>query len=572
MLYIAEVKKQKAKSFMGGKETVFHLLACQQKDNLWSAIPGEETISSDDVTQELADGVLVTMNLGSNRQIQGKVELAGMKVARLLQTFSRQVDKTKEQEREIEEWKDSLTIQLKALNERQENLDEVERELEEREDKLNDLEQERQEIKQLREQWENDRAELEGAWEQLKRERARLENLQQELNGQQRLNSNQERSVRDLVSNVEDMMATAKITLDPIKAAQNLVDAELIAIQNERKTFAQDRQQAQKKQADAEQSKQHLFNLRQQLQEKEPKLLENQQRLVTLQSQLDSKEQIVTYLSTQLQKQSEARDILSRLVINSPQLKIKQEVDTQALEEMPIEQLEEQLASLQKSFDELVSFVKEQEEELDNQLDCVRELEKQLENAEEKDKENIKNELAEEEEGYRYLEKTLVGQRRNIMARENVLEQHKKVLQERQGISAPERDISKVDLSPIFNKIDNQRNYSEDEFHQVNNEVDHLSSQLQELEQTIKQQQEECETIRRELETLEPNWQNQDKEANQLTIQVEIKGELLERREGQLQVLSDNLKAAAEQAEQMTAEGKQNQLSEVKELFQSLIK
>lgn len=569
MLYIAEVKKQ-TKTFLGGFRTVFHLLACQQKDNVWSAIPGEETISTEDVTQVFAEGALVTVNLGANRQIQGKTELAGMKVANLLQSLSRQVDKAKEQEQEIEEWKNSLTLQLKEIQNRQENLKDAEQELQDREQNLSDLEQERQEIQQLREQWESDRAEIEGAWEQLRGERQRLEQLKGELDAQQRLSPERAEALRELVEKMEDAVSTAQVTLDPIKAAQHLVNEQAEIVSEQRETLTQDRQVAEQKKATAEQSKQQLLQLRQQLQQKEPSFLENQQRLGILQSQLEAKQQIVTYLGAQLQKQSEARDILSRIVINSPQLKIKQEVDTQALEEMPIEELQEQFESMQKSFEEAVSFVKDQEEELDYQLQSVRDLEAQLEEAASEEQENIKNELAEEQDRYRFLEKTLVGQRRNLMAREDILEQHKTILENRQGNRDGEEETSKVDLSPIFNKVDSQRDYSEDEFHQVNNEIETLKSQLEALQGTVKQQEQECKTTRAEIEKLELLWQEQEKEANELITRVEINEEFVEQRETQLKMLGENLEAAAEQAQQMTSEEQQEQLSQMKELLKNI--
>ncbi|MFP4254305.1 MAG: pilus motility taxis protein HmpF, partial [Halothece sp.] len=142
MLYIAEVKKQ-SKLFMGGIRTVLHLLACQQNDNRWSTLPGEETVTTDDVPQQFGEGALVTVNLGANRQVQGKVELAGEKVANWLQSFSRQVEKNKGQQEEIEQWKQSLSYQADELNRRQEELEQTEEQLAEKEEELSQLEQER---------------------------------------------------------------------------------------------------------------------------------------------------------------------------------------------------------------------------------------------------------------------------------------------------------------------------------------------------------------------------------------------------------------------------------------------
>ncbi|AFZ42461.1 hypothetical protein PCC7418_0224 [Halothece sp. PCC 7418] len=569
MLYIAEVKKQKY-LFMGGTKTVLHLLACQQNDNRWSAIPGEEVISTEDVTQQFAEGALVTVNLGPNRQVQGSLNLAGPRVANLLQTFSRQVEKTKGQEEEIEEWKQSLTIQAQELNRRQNELQEAEARIEDKEEELSALEKEREEIQQLREQWERDRAELEGAWEQLRGEQQRLQVQQEELQGKQGLTPEQGEALRNLVQQVESAIAATQTTLDPLNTAETLVKEQTETIQGQWKTLDQQRQQAEQKQKDAEQINENLKTLRQQLQEKEGELLQRQQRLATAQSQVDTKQQIVTYLAAQLQKQSEARDILSRLVINSPQLKIQQEIDTQSLEKMPVEQLEEEFNSMQKSFEQAVSFVKDQEEELDYQLQSVRELEEQLKQAQSSEKENIRNELAEEEDRYRFLEKTLVGQRRNLMSREDIMEQYKRVLKRRQGETDWTPDVEKVDLSPIFNKIDDQRDYSEDEYHQVNEELKTLQTQVEELETTVKEQQQECDKTRTEIDTLVANWQDTQKEANELLTRVEVNGETLHHQEEKLQEIREKLDAIAQAMEKINISEQQKQLSQVQELLNSL--
>jgi len=569
VLYLAEVKKQ-TKLFMGGTKTVLHLLACQQNDNRWSAIPGEEMVSTEDVTQQFAEGALVTVNLGPNRQVQGSLNFAGPRVANLLQTFSRQVEKTKGQEEEIEEWKESLTIQAQELNRRQNELQEAEARIEEKEEELSELEKERTEIKQLREEWERDRAELEGAWEQLRGEQQRLQTLQEELQGKQGLSPEQGNSLRILVEQVEGVITAAQGAIEPLQATQNLVKQQTQAVQEEWKTLEQQRQQAEEKQKAAQQHSEKIRNLRQDLQAKEVKFLQTQQRLAMAQSQVETKQQIVTYLGAQLQKQSEARDILSRLVINSPQLKIKQNVDIQSLETMPLKQLEEEFQAMEKSFRQAVSFVKDQEEELDYQLESVRELEAQLKQAQASEKENVKNELAEEEDRYRFLEKTLVGQRRNLMSREDIMEQYKIILKRRQGDESWAPEYEKVDLSPIFNKIDNQRDYSEDEYHQVNEELTSLQGQLEELENTVKQQQQECDKTRGEIEALFSTWEETQKEANELSTRVVVSGETLHHQEEKLQGIQEKLNAINQAVNQIDVSEQQKQLSQVQELLASL--
>lgn len=563
MLYIAEVKKQ-SQTFLGGRRTILHLLACQQNDNRWSTLPGEETVTTDDITQALGEGALVAVNLGPNRQVQGKVELAGEKVANWLQSFSRQVEKTKGQQEEIEQWKQSLSYQASELNRRQEELAQAEEQIAEKEEALSNLDHERQEIEKLREQWERDRAELEGAWEQLRGEQQCLENQQAEQ--KQELTPEQTQSLRDLVEQFEG----EQLHSQAISNLQQFLNERLKAIQDQWQTLDQERQQTEEKEKEAQKASDNLKHSSEDLKEKERNLLETQRQLATVQSQLDTKQQIVTYLGTQLQKQSEARDVLSRLVINSPQLRIQQEVDTNSLEEMPIEQLENDFQSMQKSFEGAVSFVKEQEEELAYQLESVRELEEQFNQAEESEQESIKNELTEEQDRYRFLEKTIVGQRRNLMAREDILEQYKEILQRRQGNVDSEETSTKVDLSPIFNKIDSQRDYSEDEFHQVNEEIEELKGKIEECEEQLKQQQKDYDDACEKIKELENHWLAVQKEANELSTRVTVNGEILQERDQELQEIKKQVEQMTQQGNNGNFQGQQEPLSKLKELLSSL--
>lgn len=564
MLYLAEVKKQ-TKLFMGRTRTVLNLLACQQNDHRWSAMPKEETISTEEITQQFAEGALVTVNLGSNRQVQGKVEWAGKKVAQLLQTFSRQVEKTKGQEEEIEHWKQSLTYQSQELSRRQSQLQQAEEEVARKEEELSQLEEERQEIQQLREEWERDRAGLEGAWEHIQGEQQRLERQQEQL--QQHSTPQPPPSVQGLIEQVESAIAIAQNTINPLQTAQNLIDQQKETLQNHRETLEQQSQQAQAKQEEADQYQQQLKFLRQQQQEKQANLLKTQQRLATVRGQLDIQQQIVTNLKTQLQKQSEARDLLSRLVINSPQLKIQQESNFQSLDSMPIEQLKTQIQALQNSFEEAISFVKDQEEELDHQLQTIRELEKEIKQNDTRESEEMKNkELAEEQDRYRFLEETLLGQRKTLMARENRLENYQATLKRLQGDTHSKQLASKVDLSQIFNQIDTQQNNSEDKLDQVNEEIETLQTELAELESIFQQQQQDYENQRIEIANLERSWQKAETEASNLLNHVEINSDaFIDQQESFLNSVREHLELATNQFQQLTLEEEQEKLSQAKQ-------
>ncbi|HEY9874104.1 MAG TPA: hypothetical protein V6D12_11740, partial [Candidatus Obscuribacterales bacterium] len=60
MLYLAEV--QKKTSFISGTKSELKLLACQQTDQSWSAVPGDEAIAAPDEANSYNAGVLVLVD------------------------------------------------------------------------------------------------------------------------------------------------------------------------------------------------------------------------------------------------------------------------------------------------------------------------------------------------------------------------------------------------------------------------------------------------------------------------------------------------------------------------------
>lgn len=162
---------------MGGTETKLKLLACQRNDQSWSLVSGNESMTIEEAN-EFGDGSLIVVNLGVNRQMQGKPELAVQKIIGVLQGFSRLLEKTKTQEQEIDQWKESLTIQSEELSRRE---IEMETRLESMEAEFKQFDAQRQEIAEaqaaatmIKAEFEAKSIELEGAWNQLRGEQQQL--------------------------------------------------------------------------------------------------------------------------------------------------------------------------------------------------------------------------------------------------------------------------------------------------------------------------------------------------------------------------------------------------------------
>ncbi len=108
MLYLAEVQKPKIGGLLSGVgKTELKLMACQRTDLSWNPI--DEVVSTDEAGK-LSDGALVLVEINANRQVQ-RLQEAGRPLVSILQNLSRQLEKLKLKEHEINQCKESLTFQ-----------------------------------------------------------------------------------------------------------------------------------------------------------------------------------------------------------------------------------------------------------------------------------------------------------------------------------------------------------------------------------------------------------------------------------------------------------------------------
>ncbi|NJQ98496.1 MAG: hypothetical protein HC784_14705 [Hydrococcus sp. CSU_1_8] len=111
---------------LGSSKTELKLLACQNnnKNNnkSWNSVAGDQKIALDE-TYDFGEGTLAIANLSKDWQIQGTLEPASRYLVKILQDTELLLDKLKQQEEEIEQWKQSLHYQLQELNNREEELE-----------------------------------------------------------------------------------------------------------------------------------------------------------------------------------------------------------------------------------------------------------------------------------------------------------------------------------------------------------------------------------------------------------------------------------------------------------------
>ena len=503
MLYLAEVKKQ-TKGFIGGYKIELKLLACQHNDQTWSAIPGNDTLTYDE-TNSRGEGALLLVNLSNNRQLQGNPELAGAEMVRQLQKISRLMERSKEDQEKIEQWKQSLTYQSEILN----------RQKMEMEARIEQIEQIEAEFQYL----DHQRQELETLKQQLKEQQRNLEEGQINFNSSPNLSPEQEQFIRSLAerlaNNHDQGNSPSPIlhsTLESVQGQQTILNSCWQSLEEQKKAI-EDRQVAN------EQMLNHLEQSSRELQMSRSALETAKVQLQIQETILSQKQELFEHLNLTLQTTDSNRQMLLRLA-QGQDLDFDGKIDLEALEKMPLEELESLVNNLQTDLDRLETFVNDQEEELTLQSQTVEELAARMARIDESERANFAEELAEEQERKGMLTETLVGQRRNLRERQAIRSQHLKIMQRRQGILSPE-DAQKCSFEPVLILLADDYQNNLEESQRLAAEIKRLQEDLQKTRDSIDGQWSDLEQKTREFEEQERQWHDANLALLRLKTQVQ---------------------------------------------------
>jgi chromosome segregation ATPase len=503
VLYLAEVKKQ-TKGFIGGYKIELKLLACQHNDQTWSAIPGDDILICDE-TNSRGEGALLLVNLSNNRQLQGNPELAGAEMVRQLQKISRLMERSKEDQEKIEQWKQSLTYQSEILN----------RQKMEMEARIEQIEQIEAEFQYL----DHQRQELETLKQQLKEQQRNLEEGQINCNSSPNLSPDKQQFIRSLANrlanNHDQGNSPSQIlhsTLESVQGQQTILNSCWQSLEGQKKAI-EDRQVAN------EQMLNHLEQRSRELQMSRSALETAKVELQKQETILSKKQELFEHLNLTLQTTDSTRQMLLRLA-QGQDLDFDGKIDLEALEKMPLEELESLVNNLQTDLYRLENFVNDQEEELTLQSQTVEELEARMARIDESEQANLEEELAEEQERKGMLTETLVGQRRNLRERQAIRSQHLKILQRRQGILSPE-DAQKCSFEPVLILLaDNYQNNLE-ESQRLAAEIKRIQEDLQKTRDSIDGQWSDLEQKTGEFQEQERQWHDANLALVRLKTQVQ---------------------------------------------------
>ncbi|BAW96585.1 hypothetical protein NIES970_15180 [[Synechococcus] sp. NIES-970] len=513
---------------MGGK-TEIKLLACERNDKSWSAVPGEELVAADELNS-FNDGALVIVNLGNNRLIQGAPEAATNRLLTVLQNFSRLIDKSKSQEEEIEQWRQSLTYQADELNRRQdeinarlEQIEETEAELQKLQEEKLALEQVRAEADEIKAEFARKQAELEGAWQHLRGEQERFANHQGEVSGVG--------IDPAIATKIHQILRQYQADHGPTNELRIQLDDLLQTLTQQSSIFKHFEQY----QHQLQELEHHLETLNTQVQTEAKNLEERRQALDSARTQLQIERQLIqikqqhlNHVDISRQRQEDLQDLLTSLATGSGALN-HYGVDLAAIETMPLGELENTVEKLRAELEKLIRFVNDQEEELTLQHEAVSELRDSLAAIDSNNVmqvQELEDELKDEQEKLGMLNQTLVGQRRTLRERQGVLQQHLQILKRRQGIIEMEGTPT-LDFSPVISYLEDYREEDEVLKQKLEGELEAMRQTIQRLEGIIFPQEQELFQQQDNLDRKRAEYQAKQQEQAQLQGKVQFYQEQL---------------------------------------------
>ena len=574
MLYLAEVQRRPTSFGLGGGKTDLKLLACQRGEHNWLAVPGEEVIPADEA-KEFSAGVLVIVDLNNNKQVL-QVQDAGRQLVKILQNFSRSQERSKTQWEEIEQWKVSLTYQAQELNRRENELQAKEEELEELQAEINKLEEQRhkfsqaqQESQELQKQIELSRKELEVTRLELQKQKHNLEQHQEELAESAIYNPEQSQYIQDLLSWLTEAVTWTNSLKEKLSQSLEIV-------KNQKKTLQQSRQQLENT-ANTDYNPQHeeIDNLANHVQSKwlewqqvQESLADQTTELRVQQTLLVSKQKYSQILNGQIQRQAQLYDQLSYLVTALENDSINQKVDVEALEKVPLNELEELVQSLRRDLQIDMSFVRDQEEELALQKQEMDALKRRIDQANVYDRINLNSELLEEIDRYRILNESLVGSQRNLKEREKILTQHQSVLLGRLGNSSDQEDLSHINIKHILLQLEAYRQQLIEELQRLEAEIQQIQTEISQKEEMINCQTQQQVIKRNQIDSLELSLR-ENKKVN-IEGRTGVYQEIMLPLEGNLEQLRRQLEEAVGGVNKV--EGIGEQVAQLQQLIQSVAK
>jgi polysaccharide biosynthesis transport protein len=149
----------------------------------------------------------------------------------------------------------------------------------------------------------------------------------------------------------------------------------------------------------------------------------------------DANQDSETPIHSQVEAPKDLWETVSRLAKISSNNQNIPDLTPEELKNTSTENLKEMIHALEKNLDHFTLLLQEEEEELTRERRIVKQLEQELFLADSHDQAGIEEQLLNEQEKNRILYKTLIGQRRNLEKRQEMLSRYQQALQQRQMLA-----------------------------------------------------------------------------------------------------------------------------------------
>ena len=511
MLYLAEIQKQRGGLLGGGGKSELKLLASQRSDKNWSSVP-DETIVADEASK-FNDGALVLVDLSPNRQVQ-RIQEAGRPLVNILQNLSRQVERFKLKEEEIDQWKQSLNLQVQELNRREMEMESLWEQVQKLENDSKNVERQQQSIntsrtetERLQAELERNRQELEGAWEHLRVEQRSLQETMSKVQKSQFVDE----ELKSVLDSLIDRLSAPILSIGEVRKCLNYAFEFTNQQQNNLNIHWQklevQRHSANQQEKEGEELVQILFSNKQQLQQAQDYLAQQLTQMQLKTAVVNSKRELATILKWHLGSEEELSQKLRILVVNTDVKVSKPEVDVTALEQMPMKELERMIQDWQDKLERDSGFVQEQEQELKYKQELIEEIQQKIVYSSEEERVNLELELADEQDLYQMLNKSLVGQRCNLIGQQKTLQQNQVVLWQRQGILLDTKG-EPSDFESIISELETQKQQKSAEIEGLEIYIAQTLTAMETDQELINHETQEVEEKRRKVNSLEEQFLN----------------------------------------------------------------
>jgi chromosome segregation ATPase len=544
VLYLAEVQKPKSGFNISGRSKVeLKLLACQRTEHNWSAIPGEELVVAPEDANNFNPGVLVSIEMNANRQIQSPVKDASKQLVGILQSLSRQIEKYKKESDEIESWRQSLSLQSQQLQLRQEEIYGREEEIENQRAELDRLTQESQAIESKIEQHELSRKELAERWERLREKEERIQSHGTSLSEEQ---------VTQIRTALSELGGTSSgLNSQQLETTVTAIELQENLLNGHRQQYLQCQQTLAHTQAELDLQQQELDRRRQQVQDLQTSLEKAQTDWEVSQQLLGKQQEYLQRLTIRIDlEQENYQKIYLMSKGASGEVGNEREIDLEQLETMPLSELQAIVEGLEKEVARSVEFVHLEEEELKEKQEAIDELTQAISQANEFDKLRLEADLAEERDGYDMLDRTLDGQRQTMKERQTFLQIHNRVLRQRQGHPPVGADAAQIDWESILNLLEHQRQQQQSELTQVELEIQNLRTTLERAKASVEQQVNTYLSEAQAVQKLELQYQATKETVTELSTKIELYQQTIQPLQQQIDEFKQQLGNLADAAEQ----------------------